>query len=77
VHVGSVVRVFKVYSPVLKRLCGHDKFKVQSMLGQTFTVYEIDQWGVAWVEKWWHETEDRATSHSLGLTPEQMEIAGS
>ena len=77
VHVGSVVRVLKISSSVLERLCDNDKFKVQSMLGEAFTVYEVDQWGGAWVEKWWCETEDRSTSHSLGLTPDQMEIVGS
>jgi hypothetical protein len=42
------------------------------MLGETFKVYEVDEWGQAWIEKWWYEGENLADSHSLGLEPQQM-----
>ena len=44
------------------------------MLGEVFTVYEVDRWGQAWVEKWWREGEEHSTSHSLGLDPADMEV---
>ena len=47
------------------------------MVGETFEVYEVDEWGGAWVEKWWHESDDEGSSHSVGLSPSEMELSAS
>lgn len=47
------------------------------MAGEIFEVYDVDEWGGAWVEKWWHESDDEASSHSLGLSPSEMEVCAS
>ena len=46
----------------------------RSMEGEVFEVYEIDEWGGAWVEKWWRAADGTSSSHSLGLGPNQMEV---
>lgn len=74
VAVGTRVRVVNVPSSVLERLDEAERARVASMTGETFEVYEVDSWGGAWVEKWWHESEDQASSHSLGLRPAEMEV---
>jgi hypothetical protein len=74
VTVGTVVRVLAIRPSVLERLTEQESARVQSMLGKAFTVYEVDRWGGAWVEQWWHESEDQATSHSLALAPTEMEV---
>ena len=76
VVVGTVVRVLAVPNSVLDRLDEQERVRVQSMVGGEFAVYEVDKWGGAWVEKWWHASEDRATSHSLALSPSEMEVIG-
>jgi hypothetical protein len=45
------------------------------MLGESFEVYEIDEWGAAWVQKWWDEKDEKSMSHSLGLRPKEMQVA--
>jgi hypothetical protein len=74
VIVGTRVRVISVPSSVLERVDVAERDRVASMAGETFEVYEVDAWGGAWVEKWWHESEDKASSHSLGLRPAEMEV---
>jgi hypothetical protein len=74
VAVGTVVRVLAISTSVLDRLDSDERERVRSMLGQAFPVYEVDEWGGAWVEKWWQASEDSATSHSLGLAPAEIEV---
>ncbi len=72
--VGTRARVLSVPNSVLEPLDQTERERVDSMSGETFEVYDVDPWGRAWVEKWWNESQDQATSHSLGLDPEQMEV---
>jgi hypothetical protein len=60
---------------VTRDLLPEEAADVASMQGEVFPVYEIDQWGHAWVEKWWHTAPDQSNSHSLALAADQMEIA--
>ena len=43
-----------------------------TMVGEVFEVYEIDQYGSAWVEKVW--TGDGLSSHSIALASHEMEV---
>jgi hypothetical protein len=72
VRAGTFVRVTHIHESTVEPLSQQERDRVLSMLGETFEVYEVDEWGQAWIEKWWHEGEDRADSHSLGLEPQQM-----
>lgn len=74
VSIGSVVRVLSIPESVLQPLDEAERSRVQSMRGETFAVYEIDLYGGAWVEKWWHESENKAMSHSLGLSPSAIDL---
>jgi hypothetical protein len=76
VAVGTRVRVVGVASSVLDRLEAPERERVLSMVGESFDVYEVDEWGGAWVEKWWNESDDKGSSHSLGLQPAEMEVCG-
>lgn len=68
------MRVLSIHPSVLEPLPEGEKSNVLSMLGDCFEVYEVDQYGRAWVEKWWHDTEENAMSHSLALEPAEMEL---
>jgi len=76
VRVGTRVRVLKIDPSVLEQLPESEAACARSMEGEVFEVYEVDEWGGAWVEKWWQADEGTATSHSLGLGPNQMEVVG-
>jgi hypothetical protein len=71
---GTLVRVLAVPASVLERLEPKERDRVASMVGRAFKVYEVDEWGGAWVENWWQERGGRATSHSLGLRSSEMEV---
>jgi hypothetical protein len=74
VRVGSRVRVLKISPAVLAQLPKSDADCARSMEGEIFEVYEIDEWGGAWVEKQWRLGDGTSSSHSLGLGPTQMEL---
>jgi hypothetical protein len=75
VRVGTRVRVLKISASVLAQLPPSEADCARSMEGEIFEVYEIDEWGGAWVEKWWRTDDGTSSSHSLGLGPTQMEVA--
>lgn len=70
--VGSNVRVLSI--PTLN-LEPDEAERVQSMLGDVLEVYEIDPYGQAWVEKWWHLDSGESTSHSLALHSYEMVLS--
>lgn len=74
VKLGSKVRVLKIRPSVIEDLPSKEKTDVLSMQGEVLEVYEVDEWGSAWVKKWWHGKDDRAFSHSIALKPEEMEV---
>jgi len=77
VRVGTRVRVLKISESVLSQLSESEAEAARSMEGEVLEVYEIDEWGGAWVEKWWRASDGRSFSHSLGLGPGQMEVVTS
>jgi hypothetical protein len=74
VHVGTRVRVLKISEAVLSQLSQSEAEAARAMEGEVLEVYEIDEWGGAWVEKLSREHDGTLVSHSLGLGPEQMEV---
>jgi hypothetical protein len=74
VTVGSIVRVLEVPVSLMEKLPPDEAAEIQSMKGAAFSVYEIDEWGSAWVEKLWNVGTSEPFSHSLALAPSEMEV---
>lgn len=74
VRVGTLVRVLKISESVLSQLSESEAEAARLMEGEVLEVYEIDEWGGAWVEKSWRDDDGVPVSHALGLGPEQMEV---
>lgn len=74
VHVGTLVRVLRISEDVLSQLPESEAEAARAMEGEVLEVYEIDEWGGAWVEKSWQESDGKPVSHALGLGPGQMEV---
>jgi hypothetical protein len=74
VRVGSRVRVLSIPASVMARLTVIERRRVKSMQGEVFTVAELDEYGSAWVTKWWHHRDGKSSSHSLALSAEEMEV---
>jgi hypothetical protein len=68
VLVGSRVRVVAIAAFLERDLPPEEWESVRSMLGEVFEVYEIDEWGGAWVQY---------QSHSLSLASDEMELVES
>ena len=75
VGVGTRVSVLKINESDFNRLLD-EAARVRSMEGESFEVYEVDQWGGEMVEKLWYHSNNESLSHSLGLAPVQIEIIG-
>lgn len=74
VKVGSHVRVLEI-SQLPDYLDSDEVARIQSMKGEVLEVYEVDPYGRAWVEKWWHFGSDQSLSHSLALEAHEMELS--
>lgn len=74
VRVGSRVRVLEIDDAILSQLSQSEADAARAMQGDVLEVYEIDEWGGAWVEKSWHAGDGTPVSHALGLGPGQMEL---
>jgi hypothetical protein len=74
VSVGTRVRVLEV-TPYLKdRLPAQEWQRLQSMVGEVFEVYEIDEYGGTWVEKWFESEDEGRHCHCLALDATEMEV---
>jgi len=51
VRVGSKVRVLEINPSMLFQVNDDEKQNVNTMKGEVFSVYEIDEYRQAWVEK--------------------------
>jgi len=65
VLVGSRVRVVAIAAFLERDMPPEEWECVRSMLGEVFEIYEIDEWGGAWVQY---------QSHSLSLESDEMEL---
>lgn len=73
VNVGDSVRVISFEESILKNLTPEERNHVKSMVGGIFEVEEIDEYGCAWVTKWWDRGHGKSESHSLSLKSSNME----
>ena len=74
VRVGSIVRVLTIPDDVFHDLSKGEIAELKSMIGESFSVEEIDQWGCAIVTKWWDLGDGNHNAHDLALSPEEMEV---
>jgi hypothetical protein len=74
VQVGTRVRVLEITPSLQATVPANEWQELQEMLGQVLTVYQIDEWGKPWVEKWWYPPGEGSFCHSLSLDSHEMEV---
>jgi hypothetical protein len=75
VTVGQFVRVLGLSGDWFDKLPADERADVESMIGEVFSVEEIDEYGQPWVRKAWpNEAEGVCHSHSIALEPNEMEL---
>jgi hypothetical protein len=72
VRLGDTVKVLAIDTAI--KLEKDEVEKVMSMVGEEFEVDEIDEYGCAWVTKWWRTTENESEAHGISLTSQQMKL---
>ena len=70
---GDFVRILSLDEQFLASLPSDELEDVRSMVGQSFEVEEIDEYGSAWVTKWWERGNGESECHSVGLSASEME----
>ena len=73
-EVGTRVRVLSIRASVLSQVGARARRQIKSMQGEVLAVDEIDEYGSAWVTKWFQHRGGKATSHSLALNADEMEV---
>ncbi len=73
VRTGDFVRVIAFNFNDISKLDKDEQTKINSMLGGEFQIEEIDDHGSAWITKWWELQDGTKESHSLALSPKEME----
>ncbi len=74
VAVGTEVRLLRLAGSWLEELPEEERRDVLSMLGETFVVEEVDEYGQPWIRRSWpNEAEGTCHSHSIALEPEEFE----
>lgn len=75
VKVGSTIRLLKLSSFFLDSLPEEERAEIETMIGKIFSVYEIDDCGMAWIEYWCKSPNDGSSaSHSFGLSAHEFEL---
>jgi hypothetical protein len=73
--VGTTVRMLSVTETLKDGLSPEEWAELQTMVGEVFTVYEIDEHGSAWVEKQWFNKRGHLThGHAYALDAPEMEV---
>ncbi len=72
--VGDKVRLLSVPKLLLEKVPEDEAKNLRSMVGEIFTVDEIDEYGGVWVEKVLDWGDGKIQSHSLSLNSEEMEL---
>lgn len=75
VEVGTTVQLLSLSGQWLDDLPADERADVLSMIGEVFTVEEIDEHGHPWVRKSWpNEAEGLCHSHSIALEQHEMVV---
>jgi hypothetical protein len=69
VTIGTRVKVLEIARSLKERVPPAEWKELQTMVGQVFAVYDIDEHGSPWVEKRWGND-----SHHLALDSHEMEV---
>lgn len=75
VRVGDKVRLVTINWEAISWIDKQEQFYLKSMIGEEFSVEEIDDTGGLWITKWWNYETDSCFSHSLCLESSEFELS--
>ena len=71
---GDRVRVLSIDPSLVDSLEPEEKPRVKSMVGDTLIVDEVNDYGYALVEKWWHTGPESSVSHTVACSSNEIEL---
>jgi hypothetical protein len=74
VNVGTKVRVLEVGRALKQGLPLDEWHELETMIGEVFEVFEVDEYGSAWVEKLWRDGDGLSRSQTLALRAHELEV---
>jgi hypothetical protein len=73
VAVGDIIRIVKLSQDFIDNFSDEERVLIESMIGQFFKIYGIDDYGQPWVSKEWHDEKGKLQTHIIALDPDEME----
>jgi hypothetical protein len=70
---GTRVRLLEIAAFLKEQVPADEWERLQTMVGGVFAVSEIDEYGAAWIEKWF-DTDDGSCCHCLALAPHEVQV---
>lgn len=74
VNVGTKIELLSISESFLSKLPDDEVIELKSMIGGIFEIYEIDEWGGAWIESSFDHGNGHISSHSLSLNSSEMKV---
>lgn len=71
--IGDIVRIVSLSQEFINNFSVEDRPLIESMIGQFFKIYGIDEFGQPWVSKECHDEKGLLQTHIIALDPEEME----
>jgi hypothetical protein len=73
VGIGDIVRIVTLSQEFIDNFPEEDRPLIESMIGNFFKIYGIDEFGQPWVSKEWHDESGQLQSHIIALDAAEME----
>ncbi len=73
VAVGDIVRIVSLSKHFIKSFPVEERILIESMVGNFFKIYDVDEYGQPCVVKEWHDEHGIVQTHVIALDPEEME----
>lgn len=77
VDINCLVKVLSLDTGDFTYLGEKELSEIMSIIGETLEVYEIDEYGQAWITKEWWLSDNDVISHSIGLSSHEFEVVSS
>jgi len=73
ITVGDIVGIVSLSKQFIKSFPADERILIESMVGNFFKIYDVDEYGQPCVVKEWHDEHGILQTHVIALDPEEME----
>jgi hypothetical protein len=70
---GDIVKIISLSKEFIRDFPSDERILIESMVGQLFKIYGVDEFGQPYVIKEWHDEHGQLQTHVIALDPHEME----